>query len=163
MPGAGRNEKLLWSVLSDLDKLRFGRCSGTLGRVKLLRQKLKKALDLQIYSRIVKKNEKVTVNSKYYREHQRILMFIYLMASRFLYLLVDWETFNTFVRTSQRCNQNPSNIHDFYLKTLNILVKRLILDTWLGSESANADEYITVLKIQTEIWQDGRRVRTESF
>ena len=43
------------------------------------------------------KNGKITVNFKYYREHHRtckILVFIYLMASKLLYLLMDQETFN---------------------------------------------------------------------
>ena len=48
-------------------------------------------LDLQVFSRIGKKNEKVTVNSKYYHEHQPtcniLIKFTY-------HLLMDWETFN---------------------------------------------------------------------
>ena len=35
------------------------------------------------------------VNSKYYRKHQRncnILLSIHLMASKLLYLLMDWKT-----------------------------------------------------------------------
>ena len=39
--------------------------------------------------------KKVTMNSKHHREHQRtcdILMFMYLMVSKLLYLLMDWET-----------------------------------------------------------------------
>ena len=47
-----------------------------------------------------KNNDKVTVNSKYYREHQRscsILIFAYLMAPKLLYLLMDWEIFNSFM------------------------------------------------------------------
>ena len=38
------------------------------------------------------KNEKIIVSSKHYRKHQctcNILMFIYLMASKMLYLLLD--------------------------------------------------------------------------
>ena len=37
------------------------------------------------------------MNSKYYREHQHacdILMFIYLMASKLFYVIMDWVTFN---------------------------------------------------------------------
>ena len=41
-------------------------------------------------------NEKVTVNSKYYQEHQRtcdiLIKFTYLMVSKLLYLLMDCET-----------------------------------------------------------------------
>ena len=60
--------------------------------------KKKNLLDLQIYSRMGKTIKKLIVNSKYYHEHQRccdILMFIYLMASKLRYLLVDWETLNS--------------------------------------------------------------------
>ena len=41
------------------------------------------------------------------------------------------------------------------LKTLTILVKRFLLDAWLGPEYAPAGGYNIVLKIQTEIspWQ----------
>ena len=49
------------------------------------------------------------------------------------------------------------------LKMSTILAKRLILDTWPGPGRASADGYITVLKVQTEICQDGRRVKMESF
>ena len=42
--------------------------------------------------------EKVTINSKYYHEHQAtcniLIKFTYLMALELLYLLMDWETFN---------------------------------------------------------------------
>ena len=38
--------------------------------------------------------EKVTINSKYYHEHQAtcniLIKFTYLMASELLYLLMDW-------------------------------------------------------------------------
>ena len=67
---------------------------------KLCIVKKKKSLDQQIYSRIGKNDEKVIVNPKYYREHQRtcdILVLIYLKASKLLYLLMDWETFNSFM------------------------------------------------------------------
>ena len=56
-----------------------------------------KKTELQIYSWIGKKNEKFTVNSKYFYEHRRncnILVSIHLMASKLLYLLKDWEIFN---------------------------------------------------------------------
>ena len=62
--------------------------------------KMKKSLDLQIYSGIGKTMKKL-VNSKYCREDQctcDIFMFLYLMVSNLLYLLMDWETFN-FVMT----------------------------------------------------------------
>ena len=43
-------------------------------------------------------NEKVTVNSKYYHEHQPICNILikvtYLMAAKLLYLLMDLEIFN---------------------------------------------------------------------
>ena len=45
-------------------------------------------------------NEKVIVNSKYYRENQctcDILMFLYLMASKLLYLIMHWVRFNSFM------------------------------------------------------------------
>ena len=42
--------------------------------------------------------EKVTLNSKYYHDHQPtcniLIKFTYLMASELLYLLMDWEIFN---------------------------------------------------------------------
>ena len=47
------------------------------------------------------------------------------------------------------------------LKTLTILSKRFIFDAWLGPGRASADWYITVLKIQTNIWIILRK--TESF
>ena len=58
--------------------------------------KKKKILDLQVFSRIGKTMEKVTVNCKYHCEHQRniFIKFTYLMASKLLYLLMDWETFS---------------------------------------------------------------------
>ena len=64
------------------------------------------------------------------------------MASKLLYLLMDWETINWL-----RCSQGPSNIHDgtfqknskINLKKLTSLAKRLILDAWLGQGHASAD------------------------
>ena len=41
--------------------------------------------------------------------------------------------------------------------------KRLIFGTWLGPGCASEDWYITVLKIQTKILEDGRQVQMESF
>ena len=44
------------------------------------------------------------MNFKYYREHMRtcnILMLIYLMASKLLYQLMDWETFNLLTALEQ--------------------------------------------------------------
>ena len=49
------------------------------------------------------------------------------------------------------------------LKTSATLAKRLILGTWLGPGCASADGYITVLKIQTKICKDGRKVKMEPF
>ena len=43
------------------------------------------------------------------------------------------------------------------------LAKRLILDAWLGPGCASADGYITVLKIQTKICKNGRKVKMEPF
>ena len=44
------------------------------------------------------KNEKLFVNSKYYHEYERtcniLIKLIHLMASKLLYLLMSWETFN---------------------------------------------------------------------
>ena len=48
-------------------------------------------------------------------------------------------------------------------KTLNVLVKMLILVTGLGPGGTSTDGYITVLKIQIEICKDGRRVKIRSF
>ena len=48
------------------------------------------------------------------------------------------------------------------LITLDILVKRLILDAWLGPRCASADGYITFLKIQMKTCKDGRQVKKES-
>ena len=62
--------------------------------------KKKKSGHIQIYNRIGKAMKKILVNSKYYREHQRscdILMFIYLTASKLVYILMDWETFDSFM------------------------------------------------------------------
>ena len=45
-------------------------------------------------------NEKAIVNSKYYCEHQCTcdnLMFMYLMISKLLHLLMNWEAFNSFM------------------------------------------------------------------
>ena len=61
--------------------------------------KKKKSLDLQIYIDLDKTMKKL-VNSKYYRENQctcYILMFLYLIVSKLLYLLMDLETFNSFM------------------------------------------------------------------
>ena len=49
------------------------------------------------------------------------------------------------------------------LKTFTILAKWLILHAWLGPGRASAEGYITVLKIQTKICDDGRQVKMESF
>ena len=70
----------------------FGRAYFALWKGKGIRSK-----NLQSYRL---SNEKVTVNSKYYPEHQHtcdILKFIYLMASKLLYLVMDWETFSSFM------------------------------------------------------------------
>ena len=69
------------------------------------------------------------------------------------------------------CNQDPSTsttelfakiVSKVSLKTVTILAKSSILDTWLGAECASADGYNIVLKVQTEMspWQ---QVKTESF
>ena len=39
----------------------------------------------------------------------------------------------------------------------------LILVAWLGPRRFSAGRYTTVLKIQTEIYNDGIRVKIESF
>ena len=49
------------------------------------------------------------------------------------------------------------------LKALIIIVKRLILDAWLGPVPTSADWYIIVLKIQTKVCKDERQVKMESF
>ena len=49
------------------------------------------------------------------------------------------------------------------LKTLSILAERLILDAWLGPGRASADGHITVIKFETQICKDWKRVKTESF
>ena len=65
------------------------------------------------------------------------------MASKLLYLLMDWETFNMLpaleqVRDIIRALQTSMMViltkivTNVSLKMLNILAKRLILDTWLG-------------------------------
>ena len=54
-------------------------------------------------------------------------------------------------------------ISNINLKTLTILVKTLILDSWLGPGRASADRYITVLKIQTKTCKDESQVKMESF
>ena len=110
-------------------------------------------------------NEKVIVNSKYYHEHQRtctiLTKFTYLMASKLLYLLMDWETFNLLssleqVRGVIRALQTSmivllakivSNVN---LKALTILAKRLILDAWVGQVPTSADWFIRVLKVKME-------------
>ena len=61
--------------------------------------KKKKSLDLQIYIDLDKTMKKL-VNSKYYCENQctcDILMSLYLIVLKLLYLLMDWETFNSFM------------------------------------------------------------------
>ena len=50
-----------------------------------------------------------------------------------------------------------SNIN---LKTITILAKELILVALLGPGCVSADRYITCLKIQIEIYEDGRQVKT---
>ena len=96
------------------------------------------------------------------------------MASKMLYLFMDWKTFNQLppleqVRDVIRALQTSlmvlltklvSNIN---LKTSNILAKRLILNAWLSPGYVSADWYITVLKSQTKIYKDGRQVKMESF
>ena len=51
----------------------------------------------------------------------------------------------------------------FNLRTLAILAKRLILDSWLCPGRASADWYIAVLKIQTNMYRctDERQVKME--
>ena len=56
--------------------------------------KRRKILDLQRSN-----NEKVTVNSKYYCEHKRtcniLMIFTYMMASKLIYLLMEYEALGT--------------------------------------------------------------------
>ena len=88
-------------------------------------------------------NEKVTVNSKYYHEHQRtcdiLIKFTYLIASKLLHLLIDWETFNQLsalkqVRGVIRALQTSmivllaKIVSSVTWKALTILAKRFILD-----------------------------------
>ena len=59
--------------------------------------KNEKPLDLLVFCRLGKTMKKFTVNSKCYNEHHptcNILMSTHLIASKLLYLLMDWETFN---------------------------------------------------------------------
>ena len=61
--------------------------------------KKEKSLDTQITVEWVKLSKSCS-GFKYHREHQSscgILMFVYLIASKLLYLLMDWETFNSFI------------------------------------------------------------------
>ena len=110
-------------------------------------------------------NEKVTENSKYYHEHQRtcnvLTKFTYLIASKLLYLLMDWETFNLLssleqVRGVIRALQTSmivllaKIISNVNLKALTIFAKRLILDPWLGQVPTSVDWYIRVLKLKME-------------
>ena len=61
----------------------------------------KKSINLQIFSRLGKRNnkEKITLNSKYYHKHQRtsniLIKFRYLMVLKLLFLSMDWETINS--------------------------------------------------------------------
>ena len=61
-------------------------------------KKRKITLDLQVYSWIGVLTKKTTMNSKYYREHQRScdisIMLTCLMTSKLSYLHMDCETFN---------------------------------------------------------------------
>ena len=77
-------------------------------------------------------------------------MFTYLMASKLLYLLMDWETFNQLyafeqVRGVIKALQTSimelltKIVSNVSLKTLTILRKRFILDAWLGPGSSSAD------------------------
>ena len=100
--------KLMWYIATlyhrklELEKLRGWCQSGTLGRAKPLRgarfmrctcfslqkkKKKKKKIDLQIF-RWIGKVIKNTLNSKYYREHQRtsnvLVMFKHFMTSRLI-------------------------------------------------------------------------------
>ena len=69
---------------------------------------------------------------------------------------MEWETLENIacIRTGQWCNQSSSNI---------ILAKRLILDAWVGPGCAFTDWYITVLKIHTKIYKNGRQVKIKTF
>ena len=57
--------------------------------------KKKKSLDLQIYSRRVKQ-WKIILNSEYYRDTSALVRSSKL-AWKWLYLLMDWETFDSFM------------------------------------------------------------------
>ena len=78
----------------------------------------------------------------------------------------------TCVRTGQRCNKCPSNIHDstfnkevsnINLKNETIIANSLILVASLTSGRVFADGYIIVLKIQMELCKDGRRMKIRKY
>ena len=65
----------------------------------------------------MKNNERATVGSKYYREHQRncniLIMFTYLMTSKLIYIIMDCETFNQLpaLEKVRELFRTTSNIH----------------------------------------------------
>ena len=96
-------------ILRGLDKLLVRCRSGALGRTKPLNHpifwaricclvKNKKLLGLKVFSRIGRTMKKLHWIPKYYHEHQStcniLIKFTYLMVSKLLYLIMDWETFD---------------------------------------------------------------------
>ena len=70
---------------------------------------------------------------------------------------VNLVTTTSLANTAQKMK---FSIKDFFIFLCS--EKILTLDVWLGQGCASADLYITVLKIQTKICKDGRRVKMES-
>ena len=97
---------------------------------------------------------------KYYNEHQPtcniLIKYIWWSQNFFIFSWIGKQLIAC-VRTAHRCNQSSSNIHDdscgeavnnINLKTLTILVKRLILDAWLSPGCASADDTLQFLKFK---------------
>ena len=94
------------------------------------------------------------------------------MASKLLFLLMGCKTFDKLPLLEQlrgviRALQTSMFIFltkivsNVSLKTLTILVKKLILNNWLGRGHGSADLYIAILKIPKKMCINERQVKME--
>ena len=97
------------------------------------------------------------IPSKYYYEYQHacniLIIIMYLMTLKLIYLLIDFQAFNYLLVLEQVRNlfRTPGNMYfftkitcDVIVNQLTILSKRPILGFWLGLECVPANGYNTV-------------------
>ena len=108
---------------------------------------------------------KILVNSKYYRTNYHhtcnILMFIYLMTAKLIYLVMFYETFNQILTLAPVRGLSKAlklSTTELFAKTVscdifkavNFSCKSIQLRYLTGSERDSVGEHDAVLNIQTE-------------